>query len=141
MFPLLGAIFFDPQFRFPDGATKGKLFIILGLAPSDDYIVARTTSKGQRKSWQYGCHNDEPDPNFFIPVGAGLFHLDTWVCLDYLVELDVSDFKAKVKAGAIEQKGKLPPGILKDLLNCAAAAEDTTHRQERVIRNVMDVLP
>lgn len=141
MFPLLGAVFFDPHFRFPDGVTKGKLFIVLGLAPSNDYIVARTTSNAQRKSWHYGCHNDEPDPNFFIPVGRGLFNLDTWVCLDYLVDLDVIDFKDKVRAGDIEKKGQLPPDMLKELLTCAAAADDTTHRQEQVIRDTVANLP
>ena len=141
MFPLLGAIFFDPNFKFPDGAIKGKYFAILGLAPSKDYIVARTTSKGQRKSWQYGCHNDEPDANFCIPIGRGVFPLDTWICLDYLMDMDVCELNAKLKAGSIGQTGTLPGNILKDLLACAACADDTTHRQEQVIRDILANLP
>lgn len=141
MFPLLGAIFFDPNFQFPDGGNKGKLFTILGLAPSDDYIVARTTSNGQRKSWNYGCHNDEPDPSFCIPIGRGVFPLDTWICLDYLMNLDVYELGAKVKSGSIQQKGNLPVEILRELLACTASADDTTIQQERVIRDTLAQLP
>lgn len=141
MSELLGVILFDPHFRFPDGGTKGKYFTILGKAPSDDYIVARTTSNGQRKSWQYGCHNDEPDPNFCIPIGQAIFPLDTWFCLDYLMNLDAYELKDKLKTGFIEQRGTLPHNIIKDLLNCAASAEDTTRQQETVMRDILANLP
>lgn len=141
MFPLHGAILFDPHFKFRDGASKGKLFIILGIAPSNDYIVARTTSNPQRKSWQYGCHNDEPDPSFCIPIGRNVFPLDTWICLDYLMDLDDYELKAKTKMGSIEQKGVLPGDILRDLLACAASAEDTTYQQEQTIRDILAELP
>ncbi len=140
MAPQPGDIYYDPHFRFPDGAMKGKLFIILGLAPSDDYIVARTTSNPQRKSWHYGCHNDEPDPNFFIPIGRQVFHKDTWINLDYLVDLDARDFKAKIKARDIQHKDRLPVDILKDLMACAASADDTTQLQEKVIRDTLTTL-
>lgn len=86
-------IFHDPQFFFKDGEVGNKLFIVLALSIAKDYVVARTTSNPDRKSWTYGCHNSDPYPNFFIPDKAKIFPENTWVCLDYLIELDELDFK------------------------------------------------
>lgn len=141
MHPQIGGIFFDPGFRFPDGNRGEKLFIILGVSPSDDYVVARTTSNPTHKSWTYGCHSDEADPNFFIPSSARIFPKDTWVCLDYLSDFDVREFDRKVANGNIERKGNLPQAVLKDLMGCAASADDTTQAQVKVLRDTLAELP
>jgi len=137
----VGEILFDPNFVFPDGHTKGKLLIILARSLANDYIVARTTSNPQRKSFAYGCHNDEPDPNFSIPQTTGAFPKDTWVCLDYLLNLDDFKLEAEVAAGRITPKGMLPPSILKDLMRCAAGAEDIDGRQATAINNALAKIP
>ena len=100
-FPLFGAVFYDPNFRFRDGEVSDKLFVILALSPAKDYVVARTTSSQDRKSWTYGCHNDDPYPNFFIPSAINIFPKDTWICLDYLAEFDQADFQKRVAANRV----------------------------------------
>ena len=137
----VGEVLFDPSFVFPDGQTKGKLLIILARSLANDFIVARTTSNPQRKSFQYGCHNDEPDPNFSIPKTTGAFPKDTWVCLDYLFNFDDLELEAKVAAGAIAPKGMLPTNILKALMDCAACANDTTGQQATAIRDALSKIP
>lgn len=137
----VGEILFDPNFVFPDGHTKGKLLIILARSPANDYIVARTTSNPQRKGFAYGCHNDEPDPNFSIPQTKGVFPKDTWVCLDYLYDFDDLKLEGKVATGAITHKGMLPSDILKDLMGCAAGADDTKVQQATAIRNALSMIP
>lgn len=136
-FPLLGSIFHDPDFIFADGEHGNKLFAVLGLSPSQDYIVARTTSQPDRKSWVYGCHNDEPDANFFIPVNMGIFPKDTWICLDYLVDFDTKEFDKKVADIKIERKGTIPIEVLKALLSCAANADDTSIKQSKVLMDTL----
>lgn len=133
----VGEILFDPNFVFPDGQTKGKLLIILARSLANDYIVARTTSNPQRKSFVYGCHNDEPDPNFSIPQTTGAFPKDTWVCLDYLLNLDDLKLEASVTCGRITQKGPLHVNILKDVMRCAAGAEDIDGRQATAINDAL----
>lgn len=133
----VGEILFDPNFVFPDGHTKGKLLIILARSQANDYIVARTTSNPQRKSFNYGCHNDEPDPNFSIPQTTGAFPKDTWVCLDYLLDMDNLKLEAEVTAGRIAQKGLLRTEILKGVMACATGAEDIDGRQATAIRNAL----
>ncbi len=137
MFPQFGGIFFDPSFHFPDGEQGEKLFIILGLSPADDYVVARTTSNPTHKSWKYGCHNDEPEPSFTIPVSYGVFPKDTWVCLDYLKDFDAQEFNKKVTDGQIIRKGEMPIKILKELMACAASSQDATRMQEKVLRDTL----
>ena len=137
----VGDILFDPNFVFPDGQTKGKLLIILARSLANDYIVARTTSNPQRKSFTYGCHNDEPDPNFSIPQTIGAFPKDTWVSLDYLLNLDDLQLEAAVAAGRISQKGVLPTNILKDVMNCASGAEDIDGRQATAIKDALAQIP
>ena len=137
----VGEILFDPNFIFPDGRTKGKLLIILARSLADDYIVARTTSNPQRKSFNYGCHNDEPDPSFSIPKTTGAFPKDTWVCLDYLLNFDDLKLEAKVAASEITQKGVLQPDILKAVMGCAAGAYDIDGRQATAIRNALSKMP
>ncbi len=133
----IGEILFDPTFVFADGQTKGKLLIILARSLANDYIVARTTSNPQRKSFSYGCHNDEPDPNFCIPQTKLVFPKDTWVCLDRLYTFDDLLLEAKVAAGAITPKGVLPVDMQKALMDCAAGADDTEVNQAKAIRNAL----
>lgn len=139
-FPILGVIFHDPDFLFHDGEHGNKLFVVLGLSPSKDYIVARTTSQPDRKSWIYGCHNDEPDANFFVPITLGIFPKDTWICLDYLADFDTQEFDKKVISSKIVRKGILPLSVIKDLLSCAANADDTSGKQSKVLLDTLAVI-
>lgn len=137
----LGQILHDPCFEFNDGEVGNKLIIVLGrCCKADNYIVVRTTSKPDRKSWEYGCHNNEPDPNFFIPVTLGLFPLDTWVCLDYLTDLDVVEFNKGLTNKDRFEKGQLSINVLKNLLDCASRADDTTQYQSQILRDVLATL-
>lgn len=137
----IGEILFDPTFVFADGQTKGKLLIILARSAANDYIVARTTSNPQRKSFTYGCHNDEPDPSFCIPQTKAVFPKDTWVCLDRLYTFDDFQLEAKVTTGAITSKGGLPIDMLEALMGCAAGADDTEVNQAKAIRDALSNLP
>lgn len=136
-FSLLGAIFHDPDFVFADGEHGNKLFVVLAKSPALDYIVARTTSQPDRKSWVYGCHNDEPDANFFIPINLAIFPKDTWICLDYLIDFDTQEFDSKVNSSQIVRKGDLPIEVTKALLGCAANAEDTSGKQSKVLMDTL----
>lgn len=139
-FALLGAIFYDRRFPFLDGSHGGKLFTVLALSPAADYIVAKTTSKPDRKSWTYGCHNGDPYPNFFIPVTLKLFPLDTWICMDALYEFDQHEFQQRITTGALIEKGRLTKKVIKDLLDCAARADGTTRAQEKALRDELALL-
>jgi hypothetical protein len=139
----IGEFFFDPAFMFADGVVGEKLFIVLARSKADNFIVARTTSNPQRKSFHYGCHNDEPDPNFCVPKTAGSpFNEHTWVNLDYLSEFDSYELTNRVeKLHNIQRLGSIPTDILKAIMDCAARADDTLRYQSDAIRNTLAALP
>lgn len=139
----IGEFFFDPAFVFADGIVGEKLFIVLARSKADNFIVARTTSNPQRKSFQYGCHNDEPDPNFCIPKTASSpFNEHTWVNLDYLSEFDNHELTNRVeRLRNIQRLGSIPTDTLKAIMDCAARADDTLRYQSDAIRNMLATLP
>jgi hypothetical protein len=138
----IGEFFFDPAFVFADKALGEKLFIVLARSKADNFIVARTTSNPQRKSFNYGCHNDEPDPNFFVPKTAtSPFNEHTWVNLDYLSEFDSNELTNRVeKLHNIQRIGNIPIDILKAIMDCASRADDTLCYQSDAIRDTLAAL-
>jgi hypothetical protein len=144
MFPHFGHIFRDPNFLFPDGTTRPKLLIILALSRSSDYIVVRTTSKQKGKSATYGCHNDELfDPSFTIPATLHIqgLTLDTWVCLDWVFELEKNKVDNLLANNAIDLTGEVPIKTMRDLLACAANADDTEQHHVKSLLDLRSRLP
>lgn len=138
----IGEFFFDTAFVFADGVVGEKLFIVLARSKADNFIVARTTSNPQRKSFIFGCHNDEPDPNFCIPKIAGSpFDEHTWVNLDYLSEFDSYELLKRVQKGNIRRIGSIPPTTLKALMDCASRADDILGYQASAIRDALSAMP
>jgi len=116
-----GYVSFDPNFRFQDGTTGRKLFIVLCTSPLDGskVVVVRTTSQ-ESGAKSYGCHLDDRWQNFYLPEDAKVFRQPTWIMLDYAVEYLASNFGTALA----ERKNKLGPIAFKDLLDCAAQATD-----------------
>lgn len=59
----------------------------------------------------------------------------SWVDLRYLDDFDVIEFKRRVSGGRIVPVTLLRREVLVELLDCVAAAEDTTRLQEQAIRD------
>lgn len=139
----IGDFFFDKNFQFQDGVIGEKLFIALARSVAGNFVVARTTSNPQRKSFDAGCHNDAADPHFFIPKNENSpFNEHTWVMLDYLSEFDCKDLETAVnRKNTIIRLGVLPNVILQGLMDCASRAEDTHQDQYEAIRNCLAELP
>jgi hypothetical protein len=61
----------------------------------------------------------------------------SWVDLRYLDDLDEFEFQRRLKSNRIVSIKSLAREVLGQLLDCAAAAEDTTRLQERAIRDAL----
>jgi hypothetical protein len=118
----VGEVYFAPDCKFPDGEAANKLLIIVAVSPAEDYIALRTTSQSRLRSWEPGCQNGDSEPGFFIPQGMSFFRLDTWVCLDYEMLLDIYDFDRCV-GKTIQLISNLDKSLLCEILRCASAAE------------------
>ena len=57
--------------------------------------------------------------------------------LRHLDDFDEFEFKRRLKSGRIAPITSLKKEVLSHLLDCAAAAEDTTRLQERAMRDAL----
>lgn len=135
----VGDVLHDPSFVFRDGERGNKLLVVLGLSETI-CLVARTTSKQHRKSRDYGCQPDDFQANFYLPREARIFLDDTWICLDYLTELDARALIPTI-GKTIKLKSRLTRGVLRDLLECVLRSEDITKAQESLLQKTLAVLP
>jgi hypothetical protein len=68
-------------------------------------------------------------------VIGGPLSAKSWVDLRYLDDFDEFEFNRRLKGTRIALITTLTKKVLSDLLDCAAAAEDTTRQQERAMRD------
>ncbi len=130
-----GAVLHDPQFRFKDGKTGNKLFVILNDGTAGFYVAVRTTSQAKGKSTSEGCHLKDWQQNFFVPTNKGCFNKDTWICLDDFYEFDVTELLKGHFSGRIKEVGKLSPALLQALIDCALQSDDITGLQKHAIQS------
>lgn len=125
-----GHIYFDPIFKFKDGAVGEKRFVVLCASPmtESEVVVVRTTST-EKGSREYGCQLDGLYQNFYMPMESRVFELDTWIMLDYAIEYDA----AKLGTNLAPRKAHFGSRAFRELLICASQATDI----ERDIRNAI----
>lgn len=134
--PQAGELYHFPDYVFPDGGQRDKFILLMGRTPSDDWILARTTTKPQGRSHNPPCYLGDPYPGFYIDKANGLLTQPTWVVLNRLDDYDARDFDSKVTRGEITLIGKFPLDTFCQLLDCAVRAQDITRIQERAMRDL-----
>lgn len=134
----IGEVYFAPDYRFADGETSDKLLLILAITEAKDYLVVRTTSQSRLRSWDPGCQNGDLEPGFFIPLQTSIFQKDTWLCLDYAINIDQYDFESCLnsKPPTFLKIGDLDGQLVNQILQCAASADFT----QREVRALLDTL-
>lgn len=113
---LPGYVYFDPNFKFHDGTTGRKLFVVLCDSPLDNefVVVARTTST-RKNNIDYGCELAEYPPCFFLPEAISDLDKDSWIMLDYVVEYDVGSVEKMTRKAQLSIEHTI------DLLKCGSA--------------------
>lgn len=114
------------------GELKRKYFVVLAI-DGRDLVTGLLTSKARPES--PACYHGDPYPGFFMGVlGQGL-NLKSWLDLRALVDLDIKEARRAIEDGYVGMIGTVPASLFVDAMACAAAAADTTRRQETAIRN------
>jgi len=129
-----GAVLHDPQFRFKDGETGNKLFVILNDGSAGFYVAARTTSQAKGKNRSEGCHLDDWQQNFFTPKAKGCFKKATWICLDDFYEFNAIELLQGRFSGRISSVGELSSPIFQALIDCALHSDDISGLQAQAIQ-------
>lgn len=119
-----GTILFDPSFRFHDGKTGEKLFVVLNDGRGGSFVTVKTTSNSTRYSFVYGCQVLSRFPHFYLPRGCCCLKEQTWLCLDEFYEFDARQLIQRVTDTNINRIGVLPEEITLELLSCVTSSED-----------------
>jgi hypothetical protein len=135
-----GTIFFDPAFRFHDGKTGRKLFVLLNDGQRGTYTVVKTTSKDSRYGFVYGCQILCRHPHFYLPRGSCCLPEHTWLCLEEFYEFDRHDLIARVTDTRVNRMGVLPDNVILEVLACAISCDDISATQAQEIRSIWEHL-
>lgn len=118
-----GCIFHWEDYRFEDGETGDKFFVILGAKVGCNYLCVMATSQKHHKKFDYGCNSN--DSYYFIPGGKDGFKLDTWLLLYRAIELSPAEFLKLCLAKTVEiKKEPLRENIANAIRNCLKYCRD-----------------
>jgi len=113
--PLPGFVYFDPYFKFHDGGSSPKLFVVLCDSAMDEELSLITTTTSQPKnSTAYGCELENYPPCFFLPNNDSELDKDTWITLHELYEYSQKNLEKMKKIASLSFDQTI------DLLNCGA---------------------
>lgn len=83
------------------------------------------------------CFHGLPYPGYFLGPLCKEIPLPTWLDLRALDDFDAKVLHKRSEKGIVHLIHQLGGDLLKAALSCVAAAEDTTQRQERNIRDLL----
>lgn len=134
--PEPGKLYYFRDYVFPDGEQQHKYVLLMGKTKSDDWILARTTTKQNARPKDPACYLGYPYPGFYLDRAGDLLPLASWLVLNRLDDYDALDFVAQTTNGSVNLIGAFPPDLFCEALACAARADDTTREQDRVMRDL-----
>lgn len=137
----VGSVYFHKNFKFSDGTTGEKLFVVVN-SPSgtENYLVCRTTSR-ERPPYRLkrrGC--DEKRNYFMFFIIDDWFSKDTWMQFDRIFEFSGEKLLQDKFGGYMEYKGSLKPGNIRAVLNCILRSEDVMEKYLLSVRRTLKSL-
>lgn len=128
-----GTVIFHPDYKFPDGASADKLFIVMNRADRGDILLlAKTTSQKKSRETREGC--DQRRVEFFIPLGRTSFPKNTWVILNKLYPVSMLEMAKRVMEKQCCAKDVLPEQTMNAIRNCALQSEDLEGRWIKLLK-------
>lgn len=124
------------------GELKPKFLLVLATTGGGDVVWRLLTSRQYGRPEKPRCYHGDPYPGFYlgmINTSAGLGK-KSWLDLHSLDDGDGIDVAGLLDAGMLTVAATIPEALLRAVLECAAAADDTTLAQERTIRDALAVM-
>jgi hypothetical protein len=127
-----GCILHWEGFKFKDGETADKFFVIVGAKSGHNFLAIIATSKQKRRDNNPGGN---PDSGYYhIPGGRkDWFPLDTWLLFDEPVELSSAEFLQKVMGKELKAVGNLRPDIANAICNCMRKCDDVSEHHKSLL--------
>ena len=131
---------FEHHYFYRDPGTRAwqrKYFVVLAVNPAGDIVARLLTSRPHERPEQPPCFHGPPYPGFYLGVIGGCLVAKSWVDLRYLDDLDAMSVERDLATGTVIGVGQVSRSQLIPLLECAAAADDTTRMQSRAILDAL----
>lgn len=122
------------------GELEPKYVLVLAVMRGGDIVYRLLTSRQHGRPEVPPCFHGDPYPGFYLGVPGGPLGSKTWLDLRRQGDYDGDSFAMRLGEGRITYVLRLPNPLLCDALECAAAADDTTHAQERAMRDGLAAL-
>jgi hypothetical protein len=127
-----GCILHWEGFKFPNGKTADKFFVIVGAQAGQNYLAIIATSQ---QKWRENKPGGNPDGGYYHIPGGGRdwFPKDTWLLFDDPQELSAAEFLKAVWAKTIVVKGNLRPDIANAICNCMRKCDDVSEYHKSLL--------
>lgn len=120
-----------------DGQFKRKFILILVVAKDRDVVARLLTSRAHGRPESPPCFHGDPYPSYFLGVLGEPLSAISWVDLRGFDDLDADEFGVALKKGSADLVTSIQGSVLAQVLDCTARAQDTTRRQETLIRDAL----
>jgi hypothetical protein len=137
-----GEIHFRRNFYYDreTGELRGKYLLALAVLPGGDIVFRLLTSRPHGRREAPPCFHGDPYPSYFLGVPGNPLDRNTWVDLRSCDDYDGASAAGHLARGELVRVKSLSPAALRPIMECVAAANDTTRLQERAIRDQMAAL-
>lgn len=122
------------------GELKPKFLLVLANPPNGDVVARLLTSQAHGRPEDPPCFHGLPYGGYFLGVPGSPLIAKTWVDLRHLDDLDHGEFEKAIANGTVALSMTLATKTMCDILACVAASDDTTHQQERHLRDLLATL-
>lgn len=136
----IGEIYRDEHFYTDEqtGQLKPKFLLLLALPAKGDIVARLITSKYESfRQEDPRCQHGAPYPGFYLGIPGAPLGRKSWVDLRPFDDLDTDSFRQRMAKQIIRLVRRIEDPLLRQILECAANAEDTTRQQEKHIRDAL----
>lgn len=119
------------------GALKAKYLLVLAAPSHGDLVVRLLTSRPHGHPEQPPCFHGMPYAGYFLGIPGCELDRKTWVDLRPQDDLDPIAWCGRQEKGLLRHVMSLHPATIARVIECVAGADDTTRRQEAVLRDVL----
>lgn len=138
----LGEIYRHDRF-YPDeetGELLPKYLLVLAVPAGGDIVTRLLTSRAHGRPETPRCYHGLPYGGFYLGVPGAPLTVKTWVDLRPFDDFDSTEFRKRESSGILTRVLALALDTLRAVLECVAGSDDTTHRQERHLRDTLAAL-
>lgn len=123
------------------GELLSKYLLILAVNQAGDVVFRLLTSRQHGRPEQPPCFHGMPYPSFYLDVPGGPLNSKTWLDLRGSGDYDGDVFRQKMRNGSLHLVLRISAATLKQSLDCASRADDTTRAQATAIRDALAAIP